>query len=225
MVLDYGCGAGQTIHELAKRGIEAYGCDVFYEGGDYSPQVPKEWLGTRVLTIEDGRIPWPSEHFDLVVNNQVMEHVHDLDGVLREMHRVLKPGGSVLSMFPDRGVWREPHCGIPFLHRFPKGGSLRVYYAALFRSLGFGKFTDNKGLIEWSRDFCEWLDLWTFYRPYSAIVERFEAYFSPPQCLEAHWLAMRLASRSRYVQWCPDALTRFAVVKLCGRVFVCRKLS
>ena len=36
--------------------------------------------------------------------------------VLAKISRVLKPGGMVLSLFPDKGVWREGHCGIPFLH-------------------------------------------------------------------------------------------------------------
>src|ERR1019366_9228148 len=58
-------------------------------------------------------------YFDLVVNNQVLEHVDDLDGVLREIHRVVKPGGQVLSIFPSRDVFREGHIGIPFAHWFP----------------------------------------------------------------------------------------------------------
>jgi 2-polyprenyl-3-methyl-5-hydroxy-6-metoxy-1,4-benzoquinol methylase len=42
----------------------------------------------------------------------VLEHVEDFDVVLRAMNRVLKPGGMVLSIFPDRSVWRQGHAGI-----------------------------------------------------------------------------------------------------------------
>ena len=31
-ILDYGCGAGQIVNELRKRNVDAFGCDVFYEG-------------------------------------------------------------------------------------------------------------------------------------------------------------------------------------------------
>ena len=223
VVLDYGCGAGQIIRELEKRNIEAYGCDVFYDGGDYSPDVPQSWLGSRVLRIEDGRIPFPSEHFDFIINNQVMEHVDDYDTVLSEMRRVLKPGGKVLSLFPDRSVWREGHCGIPFLHRFPKGSGARVYYAALLRAAGLGHHTQNKTVLGWSRDFCEWLDRWTFYKPYRELARNYEKYFSSPRHFEEHYLSSRLGSRAWLVEWCPVALRRLVVSKLAGRVFVCSK--
>jgi SAM-dependent methyltransferase len=223
VVLDYGCGAGEIVRELGDRNIEAFGCDVFYEGGDYSPAVRKDWLGRRIFRIDESTIPFPSEHFDFIVNNQVLEHVEDLDVVLREMRRVLKPGGSVLSLFPDRAVWREGHCGIPFLHRFPKGSSARVYYAAAMRAAGLGHCTENKGIMEWSRDFCEWLDRWTFYRPYRELAEKFEVYFSPLQHLEEHWLSSRLGSRAALVEWCPAPIRRLAVSKLAGRIFVCSK--
>ena len=33
-----------------------------------------------------------------------------------KIHRVLKPGGTLLSLSPDKSVWHEGHCGVPFLH-------------------------------------------------------------------------------------------------------------
>jgi SAM-dependent methyltransferase len=225
VVLDYGCGAGEIIRELGDRNIEAFGCDVFYEGGDYSPAVRKDWLGTRVRRIEGSTIPFPSEHFDFIINNQVLEHVQDLDAVLAEMRRVLKPGGSVLSLFPDRTVWREGHCGIPFLHRFPKGSSTRVYYAAALRAAGLGHYTENKTIMKWSKDFCEWLDMWTYYRPYSELAEKFEHHFSPLRHIEEDWLSSRLGSRAALVDWWPVPLKRFAVSKFAGLIFVCSKPS
>lgn len=120
-VLDYGCGAGEITEELQKNGIDAFGCDVFYEAGDYETSVRSDLMGGVIKRMENSRIPFEANYFDFVTNNQVMEHVEDLNAVLSEIHRVLKPGGRVLSLFPDRAVWREGHCGIPFLHWFPKG--------------------------------------------------------------------------------------------------------
>src|SRR5258708_6723304 len=104
-VLDYGCGAGQIVTGLRNKGIDAKGCDIFYAGGDYSKLVPPEFLGEVIKPMENGVIPFPEESFDFVVNNQVLEHVEDIDGVLAEIHRVLKPNGKVLSLFPDKSVW------------------------------------------------------------------------------------------------------------------------
>ena len=41
-VLDYGCGYGQLVGLLRDRGIDAWGCDIFYGGGDRSTQIPAE---------------------------------------------------------------------------------------------------------------------------------------------------------------------------------------
>jgi len=164
-VLDYGCGAGEIVKLLRKQGVDAYGCDVFYEGGDYSTKLGSDLLGTIIRRMDDsGAVPFDASTFDLVINNQVMEHVEDLDRVLAEVSRVLKPGGKVLSLFPDKSVWREGHCGIPFLHRFPKGSRPRVYYALAWRTLGFGHFKTGKSRLKWCEDFCQWLDKWTWYR-------------------------------------------------------------
>ncbi len=44
-VLDYGCGSGEIVDRLRLSGIDAYGCDVFYEGGGGIRAVPPELLG------------------------------------------------------------------------------------------------------------------------------------------------------------------------------------
>ena len=95
----------------------------------------------------------------------MFEHVPDMDRVLSEIRRVMKPEGALLNLFPSREVWREGRCGIPFLHRFPKHSRARISYAAALRSLGLGDITDGKSVMQWSRDFCRWLDDCTYCRP------------------------------------------------------------
>lgn len=221
-VLDYGCGGGTIVSLCRSRGIDAYGCDVFYEGGDYSTSVPPELLGTVVRRMDGDRIPFEASTFDCVVNNQVLEHVPDMDVVVGEISRVLKPGGFVLSMFPDRGVWREGHCGVPFLHRFRKGTRARVWYAAFFRGIGFGYHKKDKSVWRWSQDFCDWLDAWTHYRPYSEIRASFLRRFFEIEHYEAHWLSKRLASRAPLLERLPVGARRWFVRKMMGLVFVAR---
>jgi SAM-dependent methyltransferase len=51
----------------------------------------------------DGRtLPYETDAFDLVVSFQVIEHVEDVDGYMREMHRVARPGARVLVTTPNR---------------------------------------------------------------------------------------------------------------------------
>ena len=194
---------------------------MFYSGGDYSSQVPAELWNTAISPMQDGKIPFPSETFDLVISNQVLEHVEDLSAVLAEIHRVLKPGGTVLSLFPDRSVWREGHCGIPFLHWFPKHSRPRVYYAFTLRTLGLGANKNGKSCIQWSEDFCRWLDEWTYYRPYGVITHEFGNYFGPLHHLEAEWFVARLGPRARSL---PAWTRRFIAKKWGHLVFACRKL-
>lgn len=46
------------------------------------------------------RSPFPDAAFDLVLSNEVLEHVPDLDAALRDMARILRPGGMVIGTFP-----------------------------------------------------------------------------------------------------------------------------
>jgi len=48
-------------------------------------------------------IPWPDHTFDFVFATSVFEHVSDQGLAYREIHRVLKPGGRVLNIFPQNG--------------------------------------------------------------------------------------------------------------------------
>jgi SAM-dependent methyltransferase len=211
-VLDFGCGAATVVRLLTDAGIEAVGCDTFYEGGDLSNDIP-EAIGNRVHRMTDGRIPFADATFDLVISNQVMEHVADLDAALAEIARVLKPGGTCLSLFPHREVWREGHCNIPFLHRFPKG-RLRVFYAAALYPIG--SFREGSSRMQWARNFADWIDRWCYYRTYSEIAATFARHLSKPQHIEADWIVKR-RSEFRYL---PPFLRTLISRKAAGLVFV-----
>jgi SAM-dependent methyltransferase len=118
--LDYGCGAAQVVMEGRRRGWEFFGADVFYATGKSRKEVEERGLlGVIVKEIQDNHLDFPDEYFDIIVNNQVFEHVEDINGALREIDRVLKPGGIVLSVFPAKGIVIEPHWKVPFVHWFP----------------------------------------------------------------------------------------------------------
>lgn len=61
-----------------------------------------------------GLMPFDSESFDLVICFSVLHHIPNVSTVIREMHRVLKPGGHVLLREPTHsmGDWRRPRRGL-----------------------------------------------------------------------------------------------------------------
>lgn len=230
-VLDYGCGAGQVVKALRDAGVDAYGADAFYQGGNSLKRLENDplFLSGVIRRMSGDQTDFDSATFDLAVSNQVLEHVEDLNRVLDELYRVLKPGGAVLSLFPDKGVWREGHCGIPFLHRFPKGSRARTVYAFTLRSCGFGYFKDGRTRWDWSRNFCQWLDNWTYYRTLDEIHASFQRRFTQLEHIEDTYLAYRLRrsslaplatiSRSRMIR----PASRVFLRKMMGLVFWARK--
>lgn len=214
--LDYGCGAGQIIGLLRAAGMDAIGCEAFYEGDDPSSRTP-ESLKPHIVRMQGDQVPLEDASFDIVVNNQVLEHVRDLDVVVKEIARILKPGGVCLSLFPDKSVWREGHTGIPFLHWFPKDSILRTYYAAALATL-FG-YHKGQSRLRWSKYACIWLDEWCYYRSYDEISTTFGKHLSAPDHVEAEWLV----ARRPVGRFMLAPLRRVIAIKMAGMVFITKK--
>jgi len=193
-ILDFGCGAGRLVHAGIEAGLAIRGADVYYAGAsDRAEAQAAGLLGTAIVEMCGGRLPFADASFDLVVSNQVMEHVADLDGTLREIDRVLKPGGLLLSLFPARDVWREGHIGIPFAHRFPRGSRLRFGYTWALRALGLGTWKQQApNSCQWARDKLAWIDAHTHYRSRTEIFSAFGRYFHS-ELREAEYIRYRLA--------------------------------
>lgn len=47
----------------------------------------------KLLTVEGNKLPYPNNYFDVIVSNAVLEHVSDVKSCLKEMNRIIKPGG------------------------------------------------------------------------------------------------------------------------------------
>jgi SAM-dependent methyltransferase len=206
-ILDYGCGAGDLVFAGRAAGLDLWGADVFYAGSTTKPPDSE-----FIREIKNGRIPFPDAEFDLVTNNQVMEHVEDLDAVLAEIARVLKRGGSVLSVFPSRDVWREGHIGIPFSHRFRKDSKLRFYYTWGLRLLGAGTWKEQAPTARrWAIDKLGWIDTWTRYRSRAEIFRTYDRYFHNDFC-EPDYIRYRLLDRRSAVRRALARTTSWPVV-------------
>jgi SAM-dependent methyltransferase len=223
-VLDYGCGRATTVTLLRARGFDGYGCDLFYGGESWRSDVPPEYFALGIVRdMTDDRIPFDDGMFDAVVSNQVFEHVADLGIVLDEISRVLRPGGVLLFLFPDRSIWREGHYGIPFQHWFPRSSRLRLAYTAFCRRLGLGYHKGTKSIPAWSEEACDWIDKWTYYRTYDELRRLFAVRFVDFEHHEAYWLSTRFGTRRPFVTNMPDIVKIAVVRKWAGMVGTCRK--
>jgi 2-polyprenyl-3-methyl-5-hydroxy-6-metoxy-1,4-benzoquinol methylase len=92
--LDCGCGAGEFTMEIAKCvGTDSvYGLEFIAE----SAKSAKE-KGIIVYTADLNQgFPIENEFFDFVCANQVIEHLYETDMFIKEIYRVLKPGGYAI---------------------------------------------------------------------------------------------------------------------------------
>lgn len=88
-LLDVGCGNKPYAHWLdADKVVQHLGIDI-YPG----PKVD-------VVVSIDRQWPFETASFDAVLCTQVLEHVENVEHVLSEIHRVLKPGGVLLASVP-----------------------------------------------------------------------------------------------------------------------------
>jgi len=110
-ILDFGCGNGDLVVAYRHLGFDAYGCDLQFKEGPNALSLEVE---ERIRMIEEPyRLPFANDSFDLVVSDQVFEHVRDFDCSFAEIHRVLKPSGLCLHTFPSRYSLIEPHVQVP----------------------------------------------------------------------------------------------------------------
>lgn len=102
-VLDLGCSPGHLGMALVMHGFEVEGIDL--NTGWLVKYAPgwAERLRVRQADVERESIPHPDGVFDLVLFTEVLEHVavEDPLKILREIRRVLRPGGSMLLSTPN----------------------------------------------------------------------------------------------------------------------------
>ena len=140
-VLDVGCGGGRHIRQTRLMpGIVSVAVDLGASEVEETARMlreldkhPAEWGGTV-----PGAGPWMSSRgsvyslpfkdgaFDCVIISEVLEHLHEDDKALREISRVLKPGGILAASVPREGP--EAVCwALSKQYRNTPGGHIRIY--------------------------------------------------------------------------------------------------
>ena len=135
-ILDLGCGFGRHAFEAARRGANVVALDA---GRDEVEGVAATFaamldageleagaLHTAAVQGDALHLPFPDGVFDRVICSEVLEHIPDDVGAMRELARVLRPGGTMAITVPRYGPEVVNWALSDAYHNVP-GGHIRIY--------------------------------------------------------------------------------------------------
>ncbi len=118
-ILDLGCGEGKDLLNIRKHWPEKKFC--LYGVECFAPNCQKasaNGITIHNINMENALIPAKDGFFDVVIANQIIEHIKEIFWVFSEASRVLKKGGLLIVAFPNIASW---HNRVRFLFGNPPG--------------------------------------------------------------------------------------------------------
>jgi len=122
--VDIGCGSGGISYHLAPAFESVCGID------------PEPWQRWQDFTVKRPNLRFREESIetlsladasvDVVICNQVYEHVPSPQTLIAQIHRILKPGGTCYFAGPNLLYPIEPHIFWPFVHWIPRPWALAI---------------------------------------------------------------------------------------------------
>jgi len=104
-VLDLGVGDGSVVKQL----VDALGLDCVVYGVDIDERALKQAKERGIIVskvdLNKDKLPYQDNYFDLVLMEEVIEHLANPDNALEEVRRVLKPGGLFIITTPNLAWW------------------------------------------------------------------------------------------------------------------------
>lgn len=135
-ILDLGCGFGRHAFEAARRGANVVALDAGRDEVDGvaatfaamvdAGELTSANLHTAAVQGDALHLPFPDEVFERVICSEVLEHIPDDVGAMRELARVLRPGGTMAVTVPRYGPERINWALSDAYHNVP-GGHIRIY--------------------------------------------------------------------------------------------------
>ena len=120
-VLEIGCGMGTDGAQFAKAGANYTGIDLTDAAVELArKRFQVSGLKGEFRVADAERLDFPDASFDLVYSHGVLHHTPDIEAAVREIHRVLKPGGRAMVMLYHRGSYNY-RVGIRVLRRAGAG--------------------------------------------------------------------------------------------------------
>ena len=95
-LLDVGCGSGNRLNIFRESGFETYGVEI----SQYA-EYARDRLGLKVTQGDLFDAQFPDAFFDIITLHNVLEHTHDPQSVIKELHRILKEDGIIVVQVPN----------------------------------------------------------------------------------------------------------------------------
>jgi SAM-dependent methyltransferase len=113
-ILDIACGMGYGAEMMATKGAaEVWGGDIDQQAiKEAKGKYKRENLHFRVMEVT--QVPFEDNYFDLVVSFETIEHIDKYLNFIKEIKRVLKPGGQLIISTPDRKISQQLDIQNPF---------------------------------------------------------------------------------------------------------------
>jgi SAM-dependent methyltransferase len=117
-ILDVGSSTGYISDELTRAGARVIGVDIDVPG--LAQAVAR--FGDRVTYVcgDGSSLPFADDAFDVIILNQIYQHVVDPAALMAELRRVLRVGGVAYFGFTNKVILIEPHYRLPFLSLIPR---------------------------------------------------------------------------------------------------------
>lgn len=153
-LLDIGSGAGVGAELIAKSaGITHVFCiDLSVPA---LQEVRKRGFSPLIASAEGFKLPFPDGTFDIVVLDEVIEHLVDTDSIMTEIHRVLTKDGQLLISTPNLAAWfnrlalllgiQPAFSEVSFKKVYGRPGSGLVGHLRLFTRRALVEFVTDKG--------------------------------------------------------------------------------
>ncbi len=147
-VLDVGSGMGGFLVAATRNGMRAVGVE---PSADYCRITRLRGLrygiAPRVMRGVGEHLPCPDAAFDVVLAQDILEHVRDPEQTLREIGRVLDPNGVALVTVINRLAWRDPHYHLFAINWLPRPVGEWIV-ERIGRSKRAARFSDTQRLGE-----------------------------------------------------------------------------
>jgi ubiquinone/menaquinone biosynthesis C-methylase UbiE len=117
VLLDIGSGKGNALVGFQRRGLKVKGIDKREECIEILSD-----FDIRECNLENEAFPFENNYFDYVYSKSVFEHVYNTQNIIKEIYRVLKPGGISVQLTPDWATdykifWDDPTHVKPFTRK------------------------------------------------------------------------------------------------------------
>lgn len=175
-LLDIGCAQGFFLFSASKAGYTTKGIEISQDAAVYA--IREFGLDVEAKPFEELR--FPENHFDVVTLWQVLEHVPYPLMTLKEVHRILKPGGLVVASTPNIE-------GIPAKILRKRWWDIKRLHLNQFTTKTLADILQNAGFKNMSavsyRGFVSLSILLTMMLKYLGVYERLKALFNPDYVL------------------------------------------